>query len=50
MMSRFFEILFFIVYIPFLIIGVYIHELWGLWDKEPGQHIEPKWKDGEEVE
>ena len=46
---RFFETLLQILYIPSLIIGVWIHEIRGLWDKEPGQHVEPKWKDGEEV-
>lgn len=45
---RILETLFLIIYIPFVIIGVWIHELRGLWDKEPGMHIEPKWRDKDE--
>tara|TARA_A100001201_G_scaffold136173_1_gene124954 strand:+ start:1238 stop:1396 length:159 start_codon:yes stop_codon:yes gene_type:complete len=46
-MSRFFEILFLIVYLPFMFIGIWIHELRGLWDKEPGMHIEPEYTEPE---
>ena len=46
---RFLETLFLIIYIPFLIVAVLMHEIRGLWDCEPGQQVEPKWKDGEEI-